>query len=281
MCWILHRALLWLRITCKSLFSPAEHYIHRTSIGTDYFHHRAGRVTELLREKIASKEKISTETMAEMQLDEVSPVARDILPTLLALTEPWARTNPLYSKLSRWNFQMSKEAAEPTMFHTLVGRLMRVLVQDEVQDNSTVSALLKSYKFTDFFYSLFSQSPALIRLGSDLHNATRWCNDVNTPQLESCSQVISQAIHDLAHIDFQPWGAVHEIQFSHIPFSAHPWLKLLFHRTAPSGGSADTLNSRPFPQGNGFKTSHGPNIRTVMDLGTGKGYWSLDTVRLI
>jgi len=217
-----------------------------------------------------------------MQLDEVSPIARDVLPTLLALTESYARDSPLYSKLSRWNYVMSKEAPEPTMFHTLVGRLMHVLVQDEVQDNNTVSALLKSYKFTDFFYSLFSQSPALIRSGSDFHNATRWCNNIHTPKLETCSDTISQVMQEVGkNADFRPWGEVHEIQFSHVPFSAHRWLKMLFHRTAPSGGSADTLNSRPFPQGSGFKTTHGPNIRTVMDLGSGKGYWSLDTVRLI
>ena len=218
--------------------------------------------------------------MVEMQLDEVSPIAKAILPTLLSLTEPWARDSPFYSKLSRWNYEMSKEAIEPTMYHTLVARLMQVLVQDEVEDNSTVSVLMRSYKFMDFVYTLFSQSPALIRTNSDGHNATRWCNDVNTPKLETCPEVISHIMQELGrNTDYKPWGEVHEIQFSHVPFSVNRWLKLLFHRTAPSGGSADTLNSRPFPHGSGFKTSHGPNIRTVMDLGTGKGYWSLDTVR--
>lgn len=218
--------------------------------------------------------------MVKMQLDELSSIAKGVLPTLLALADSKAKETVLYSKLSRWNYVMSKDAIEPTLFHLLVENVMKTIVQDEIHEQTTLQALMKSYKFVDFFYTLFSQPAALISEHKDVHNATRWCNDIHTAPIESCSMVISKAMQEVSSqiSDIRPWGEVHEIQFSHMPFSLNRWLKVLFHRSAPSGGSTDSINSRGFSYGTGFSSRHGPNIRTVVDLGTNRGYWAIDTV---
>ena len=251
---------------------PGEAYVHRQSLGTEFLHHRAKRLTHLIERATHSPLKLSIADMLTMQKDEYSEVAAAILPTILKYANTSATATLTHQSLSHWNYVMSRDTVEPSLFQVLLTRLMHRLVADEVRNQQLLEALIDSPAFLDFVYVLFE--------GNENKERERWCDEVSTEAKESCAQVISTLLLELDRVSLRPWGELHEAQLPSFPFSQNYWLRPFLHRTVPVGGAMETVNAREFRRGKEpkFPSWSGPNIRLVMDM-AGEGVWAIETVR--
>lgn len=211
--------------------------------------------------------------MAEIQLDDFSPVAEAVLPMLLLLADNSAQATKAYAALKTWDYQMNKNAIAPTMFETLLTKLMVTLVEDEVKNREVLNALLDAPAFSEFFVSLFK------------HNASaeaarkRWCDDIRTERKEQCEEVVSRLFREMEETSWSKWGNAHELQLAHNPFSRSRW-RFFFHKAVSTGGAPDAVHAVDFRRGEGFGAISSPNIRLVIDLGNrDASAWSLETVR--
>ena len=250
---------------------PGEAYIHKKSLGTDFLHHRAKRITDLIEKAIRTGVKLSIADMVAIQKDEYSVVAAAILPTILSYANESAAVTLAYQSLVHWNYVMSKEAVEPSLFQVLLTKLMRSLISDEVLNEQVLDAVVDSPAFLDFVYVLFE--------GSERVDRERWCDQVKTKEKESCRGLISRLLLELDRQSVPAWGQLHETQLPCFPFSSSIWLRPFLHHTVPAGGAMDTVNARDFRRGKEpqFTSWSGPNIRLIMDM-AGEGVWGIETV---
>src|SRR6185436_725268 len=79
----------------------------------------------------------------------------------------------------------------------------------------------------------------------------RWCDDVRTPAVETCEEILAVsldvALEDLAkRYGSDPsqwrWGEAHFARHEHRPFGRQPLFAKLFDITVPSPGDAYTVN---------------------------------------
>jgi penicillin amidase len=105
--------------------------------------------------------------------------------------------------------------------------------------------------------------------------AAAWCDDVLTPDVESCEQqaalALDMALEDLAarlgdNMDGWRWERLHVTQYPHRPFSDVDYLKPLFHRTIANGGDRYTVNVAAVDLSIPYDQTRGPGYRHIVDL---------------
>jgi penicillin amidase len=113
----------------------------------------------------------------------------------------------------------------------------------------------------------------------DGEGVSRWCDDINTPQRESCAFQIAAALDDAntylrAHYGADPkgwrWGTPHFSFSRHQPFTKSALLAPLFDLKQPSDGDSYTINVgryRIADEANPFASVHGASLRAIYDLG--------------
>jgi penicillin amidase len=109
----------------------------------------------------------------------------------------------------------------------------------------------------------------------------RWCDDRNTPAVETCAQqagvALTRALDDLqarygGDVAQWRWGAAHQARSEHRPFSRVKPLARFFELRAPVGGDSFTVNvSRvglkpDATTGELFLNEHAASLRALYDL---------------
>ena len=265
-----------------SVLNPAKGYIiaaqnvpigasyrHSSSLGCEFTDYRAARIEQLLSDRIRQGELLTLSAMVAIQRDEFSPTAAALLPALLLLADEKAKQLAVFSALHTWNFVMSKDQVEPTMYEEVLTRLAKRLLEDEIKNSEVLDSLLNSQGLLTFLIKTFG------REGNG--SAERWCDSILTPVKENCTHQVSTVLQEVSKLHLSKWGSAHEVQLAHNPLSARKW-RFFFHRTVPVGGAGDTLHVEGFSRSEGFGATVGSSLRLVMDLGTGKGVWGLATV---
>jgi penicillin G amidase len=217
---------------------------------------RAVRIDELI-----AGEGHDLERSAAMQADILSPMARDLLPYLLALEPADARQTAALERLRAWDLVMRSEAPEPLIFSAWFRELSRLIYADELGD---------------LFAGLRRARPEFVRFV--LREGEVWCNDVTTPETESCEQQIERAFA-LALADLEQrfgadmaawrWGEAHPAYMAHAVFQDVPALSWLFNISIPTGGDPTTLDVghyRVHARERPFANVHAASYRGLFDL---------------
>jgi penicillin G amidase len=216
--------------------------------------YRARRIHDLL----DGPEPHTMQRSSNLQNDTVSLAARDLVPVLLGLLSARTeRKEAIAARLRSWDGKMSRNAAEPLIFMAWLAELNRALYSDELGP-----------QFSRYFR---------LRLHM-LSNSPRWCDNIQTGETESCSDIVSAAmtaalasLDDKFGTDMQKWrwGAAHEAVFSHPLFGRISVLNRLSDIRIESDGGPFTVNRAQPRITNAkqpFASVHGPGYRAIYDL---------------
>jgi penicillin amidase len=190
-----------------------------------------------------------------------SALAKALLPVFLAAKPDTEGGRQALALARGWDGTMRADAAAPLLFNAWYRELTRLVYADELRD-----------LFTDFW-----DYRAAFMIAVMTGNASAWCDDVTTPETETCPQLASRAM-DLAAADlakrFGPeagwrWGEAHQAASDHRPFGAVPWLARWFNLPVPTPGDTYSVNvghthlkddARP------FANRHAASLRAIYDL---------------
>lgn len=196
-----------------------------------------------------------------MQNDAVSLAARALLPEMLRAARETAARADMLARLRAWDGTMDRRRAEPLVFVAWLRALNRRLYGDE-----TGAAILDVWRLRPVF--------VLATLKRD----GAWCDDVATPDRETCPQIVGaaldEALADLrARFGDDPadwrWGEAHYAHFRHPVFGWMPVLRRLADIRIPVDGGAFTVNRgqhRAARDDTPYASVHGAGYRAVYDL---------------
>jgi penicillin amidase len=218
--------------------------------------YRAERVLE----RIDQRRTHTPATMADIQMDIVSNVARDLLGLMLEVQPTDELSRRALALLTKWDGTMDALRPEPLIFVAWLRALVRVVASDELGP-------------------LFSQVWDLKRdfVKLVLAQENTWCDNVATPQLETCGDALASSLSQALAgeiksrgnaIEKWRWGDTHVARFRHIPFTHVPVLRTLADIVVPIGGDDETVAcaamivAGPTP----YEAVHGPGMRAVFDF---------------
>ncbi len=199
--------------------------------------YRARRIVELL----TASGDLTVDDFARIQADQTPAQAAELLPFLLQaqVKEPLAvRALDL---LRGWDGAVAAGSVPAAIYETWYVHLYRQLIGDKF--GGDLGTRLLSRHNPLFLASVLSGRQPW------------WCDDVLTPDKESCAaatgEALESAVKDLEKrlgndVSRWKWGELHKTQFPHTPFSEVGLLKPLFHRSIANGGDTFTVNVSPY-----------------------------------
>ena len=220
--------------------------------------HRARRILDLL----GSRNGLTLDDMAGMQLDSVSPMALEIKPVLVGMAAAASeRARDALAMIEAWDGTMDRDRPEPLIFSAWLRELNRAIFRDELGP---------------LFPSFAQTRPALL-LGILNGNGT-WCDDVATQAAEECRQLVAVSLERALdwlseRFGAEParwrWGDAHLARFDHQLFGRVPVLDRLTRLEIATSGGEFTINRGTyFPSDDEvpFEHSHGAGLRALFDL---------------
>lgn len=197
-----------------------------------------------------------------MQMDDLSPDARVLLPRLLAAPAAGAREAEALKRMAAWDYEMRAAASEPLIYVVWIAELQRLLIADDL---GKLAREIRAPR-EEFLIAALTQGAH-----SD------WCDDGATPDKETCDAMIARALAAaLARIAREQggdlakwrWDRAHPALHAHGVFGRIPFLAKWFNRETPFAGGANTLNraDMPFTGKRPLASVHGSGLRTVFDL---------------
>ena len=221
---------------------------------------RANRIQQLLDET----SKHTAQSFARVQADVVSLAMREMLPKLLATRPRSEAAREVLALLARWDGAMAPERAEPLIAWAWWRELTRAIYADELGDAFRSNWLARAV----FIGNVLSGDPV----------SGRWCDDVRTPLVETCEEVLALSL-DAALADLGKrygsdrmrwrWGDAHLARHEHRPLGRQPLLAKLFDISVPSPGDAYTVNvgrSNLNDEAQPFANRHAASLRAIYDL---------------
>ena len=222
---------------------------------------RARRIESLL----AASNKHDAASFAAIQGDVRSLAAASLLPLLRDTKPSNDAAREVVAQLSAWDGTMRGDRAEPLIYAAWMRELVRLITRDELG--------------TDLFAAYWeARTVFLVNVLSDRDGQSRWCDDVSTPEVETCAQMKTRALDSaLAELTRRigpdrshwRWDALHVLRAEHRPFSRVPALAPLFELEAPVGGDANTVDVAGYTIRDElapFTARHGPSLREIVDF---------------
>ena len=203
----------------------------------------------------------TADTMAAMQLDPVSLMARELLPLMLGVNAKDETARRALDMLRRWDGTMDRNRPEPLVFTAWLRELNRAVYADELGPD---------------FPSYWGLRPVFIR--AVLTGKRHWCDDVATSAKESCAMQLARSLDAAlgwlaARYGEDPaawkWGIAHRAVFRHPVLRHVPALDLLAGIDIEADGGAATLNrarSQISDPDDPFAAVHGAGYRAIYDL---------------
>ncbi len=244
------------------------------TIGPDYPYYisywfdlpqRYNRIREMLKER----NDITTKDFKNIQNDNHSLLAKQMLPTMITEMEKvknlLSEHEAMLNKLKKWQGNYLMESSEALFFEQFYLKYMENLLQDEM---------------TDSLYKEFISSKILVRniVNSTWNGKYRvWCDNVNTPEKENFHELINTSFVE-AYTELEKkfgkntekwkWGKVHQLTLAH-PMSKVKILDFLFglsSKTYPVPGSFHTVGVYSYKFTNPFSVHHGASHRHIYTL---------------
>lgn len=216
--------------------------------------YRAERLVEVLRKATGHR----VEDSAGLQMDILSAAARRVVPLMLSVDprdKPGRRAVEL---LEKWDFRMRRDRPEPLIYSAWLHHLMAALVADELGDA---------------FAAYDRPRPRFV--ASVLADRQHWCDDIHTPQEETCQDrlhlALDKALDDLIgrfgeDIGDWRWGDAHRALFPHRVLTHVPVGKWIADLSIETDGGDHTLNRGQARRGGSFRHTHGAGFRAIYDL---------------
>ena len=222
--------------------------------------YRANRIAALL----DALPKHSVASFARIQGDVLSLAMRESLPGMLATTPRSDAARNALALLAKWDGSMTPERAEPVIAWAWWREFTRALYADELGD-----AFPGNWK---------ARAPFVANVLAGRGEHQRWCDDIRTPAVETCGDLLAAsleaALAELAQrygADMQQWrwGEAHFARLEHRPFGRQPLLARWFDIRVPTPGDTYTVNvgrndfvdeERP------FASRHAASLRAIYDL---------------
>jgi penicillin amidase len=233
---------------------------YKPFISVDWFPaYRADRIEELL----AQTPKHSLATFAKMQADDLSRLARELLPMAMAAKPTQDAGRRAQALLQGWKGNMAADSAAALVFAAWYRELTRLVYADELGD-----------LFKDGWDM---RAAFMISVMKGERGQERWCDDVRTPAKETCATQAARAF-DLAAKDLEErygtasewrWGSVHTAAGDHRPFGFVPYLSRFFNVAPPTAGDTYSVNVGHFfirDEARPFANRHAPSLRAIYDL---------------
>jgi penicillin amidase len=215
--------------------------------------YRARRIAELL----DLRDQHDSESMAEILRDDVSLLARDLLPRLRAVASAQPDSRRALALLQAWDGRMDRLRPEALIFHAWMRQLTRALLAAAPGGDQDVPP---------------GEYPRLLE-GAVVGDST-FCNGSRPACSEILVAALDQAVDWLAarygaDIEQWRWGDAHYAPFRHPVFSRIPVLRDLLEMRVPTDGDFFTVNrgaGRSDGGANPFEHVHGATLRAVYDL---------------
>lgn len=216
--------------------------------------YRAQRIAELL----ASQETHDRESMAVMLRDDVSLLARELLPRLRTARAARPETQRALALLQAWDGRMDRLRPEALIFHAWMHELTRALLAVAPAHDGEIG---------------IAEYPVLLR--NAVAGTSPFCGNGKPACGDMVATALDRAVDALAKtygndIDQWRWGDAHYAPFRHPIFSRTPVLRDLLGMKVPTDGDFFTVNrgaSRPDGGDNPFEHVHGATLRAIYDLG--------------
>lgn len=235
--------------------------------------YRYDRIVEILMEK----EKNSIEDMKNLQLDQISVMARKFIPDILLAMERHQKSSTyrnkeicdLYTKMKNWNYSMDKNSDEAYIFEEFYNKFMRNTLKDEMGE--------EIYK--DYIGNRSSTLYALEQLWMDPVNP--WFDDIHTKNIqENKFDIIIKTLLDIVETEAlgnasKRWGDAHFFALKH-PLGSNALLDFFFDfNRGPFrvGGSFHTVSPYSYKLDKDYNTDSGASHRHVFDLSNWDNSW--------
>jgi penicillin G amidase len=242
-----------------------------------------------IRERLAATPRATPADFARMQLDVVSPLARDLLPRLLAVPTADPRVATALDLLRQWDGSMARELPQPLIFTAWLERFVDLVLRGagiplaNAGPRNEFAAYLLSSRGADQGARQQAQQKARpgAQQGVDqgaqqgvqhgpqqgAQQATPWCGGDCSITLRAA---LEATVTDLA-ARFGPdpaawrWGQPHQAVFANPLLAQLPLIgRWTTFRIESSGG--DATIDRGVPARGSFESIHGPEFRAVYDL---------------
>jgi len=212
---------------------------------------RAERIFEMLDQHPA----LDMDGAAAMQGDDLSPMARSLMPLLQTIDPVTERAKAALALLRQWDFRMDRGSAAPLVFAAWLREINRALFAE---------------KLGGLFDDYWSLRPNVVQ--GILANHQDWCGSGGCDAL--LTQSLDRALDDLtsrfgSDMTLWKWGTAHPALFEHPLWSKVLYLQdWLTPRLAADGG-IDTVNAGAFFVANDnapYADRHGPVMRMIVDM---------------
>ena len=213
------------------------------------------------------------DSFIEIQLDNISPTARTLLPLIGA--ELWFKSGTNNSEssktnkklalelLANWNGDMNEHIPEPLIYASWIRALQTRLIRDELGP----------------LHSEFTHVQPLFieRVFRNINGAGKWCDIIQSNQVETCSEMAKLALDDallwLGNVYTKDilalrWGEAHQATHDHQELGKFPLLKWFVNIRQSTSGGDNTLQrgkTRGFGA-NPYRNVHSAAYRGVYDF---------------
>lgn len=239
---------------------------------------RADRIYTLLVEHLRDTDKLGVEQMKQIQTDDVSLPARNLLPHMLKLQGLSEQQQKVLSHLNSWDGQMNSESVGATIYLAWTRFLRQSIFDDEFEITWTK-------RNSNAFLSELRRTVPVENLQQILSNdEAHLCDDVSTPEQENCDDMLMASLKStITHLskiegsdnDDWHWGKFNRAVYRHMPFSDVKLLDLLFEREIASGGSPNTVDvaESEYALSKGYTQFLGAGFRQVISLSEAPSQW--------
>jgi penicillin amidase len=201
----------------------------------------------------------------EIQSDQVSRQARELLPWLLTIDAEDERQAESLVYLRAWDGNSGRTSIAAAIYYVWYTQLGFALFEDDLHGDLYDALTQRSHE-------LF-----LAEVMADPERYAGWCDNVLSAPVESCNDTaqvaLEQALEELSerlgpNMAKWMWGEIHQTQYRHNPFSEVALLRPLFHRSIANGGDDNTVNVAPLQLhlDDLYNQDWVPSYRQVVDL---------------
>ena len=242
---------------------------------------RAYRIEQMINEIKKENKKIDVNDAINILNDVKDANAEYILPKYLSIVEKHSKNiyqlkkNKYYSMLKNWNYEMSYNSTEATVYSVLERIIGSQLIKNEYKTNETFieSPILNYLHFWNFVSGMIDKiyKGEKIKMGE--------CRTWNGYSYEeNCEKFIVTLFYSIEEYmqpfkdnngNIKKWGEVNLDYFPHISFDKIPVLNLLFNKKRYVGGNRNTVKISRGPVNspiNKFIGLQSPRIKFVCDM---------------
>lgn len=252
----------------RGWIATANQRIH----GPDYPHFITSEWTlpyrqQRIEEWLEARPRHDMDSLARLHADVTSLAARKMLSHVRKARSDHPLAAAALAQLEAFDGRMEADRAAPLILWSWTRHLQALLFADELGDKLWGSL---NRNFYDAMEQVLQRQDAW------------WCDDKRTTPIESCQQMVDQAL-TLALDELQQlqgpdpgawrWGQAHQARSEHRPFSKVPALARFFELRTPVGGDTYTVNAARVNlaadavTGERYLNEHGPSLRALYDLG--------------